>query len=262
MTLPTPVSDITDCFLEEVDARLPDRLTGLFLHGSICWGEFFPGSDIDFVGLWDRLPADDDLEVLRAAHESTRQRFPTPAFDGFHCTAADLSVSPSAIPHRPVFYREAFDPEGTVDINPVTWQELSERAVVIRGPLPSVRTDLDELVEFTRRNLDTYWRDLIKQIEDTGAEAVGGHDDVIAWVGLGAARLHHLLVTKELTSKSGAGRYVCESLDPRWDRIGREALRVREDPGSRTLYDDPAQRGRDLHDLLTWLVRDGTGRTD
>ena len=178
-----------------------------------------------------------------------------------HCTAADLTASPAQIPHRPVFYQDAFDPEGTIEINLVTWHELAERPVVIRGQVPPVYTNLNELIEFTRTNLDTFWRGSIKQIEDAGIEAVGEYDDPIAWVGLGPARLHHLVIERELTSKSGAGHYVCESLDPRWNKIGREALRIREDPGSPSLYDDLAQRGCDTYDLLTWLVQDGTGQS-
>jgi hypothetical protein len=261
MMLPPPIADVTNCFLEEVDSRLPDRLTGLFLHGSICWGEFFSGSDIDFVGLWDGLPTGSDLDLLQAAHESTKRRLDVPTFDGFHCTAADLAASPAQIPHRPVFYRDAFDPEGTIDINLVTWHELAERPVVIRGQVPPVYTNLDELIGFTRSNLDTYWRGVIKQVEEAGIKAFGEHDDSIAWVGLGPARLHHLIITRELTSKSGAGRYVGESPDLRWNKIGREALRLREDPGSPSLYDDLAQRGRDTYDLLMWLVQDGTGQS-
>ncbi|MDQ3094642.1 MAG: hypothetical protein M3Q82_01550 [Actinomycetota bacterium] len=84
------------------------------------------------------------------------------------------------------------------------------------------------------------------------------HDEPIAWVGLGPARLHHLLTKKTPTSKSGAGRYVVDELDPRWTKIGREALRIREHPESPGLYRDLAERGRDAHALLTWLVEDGT----
>ena len=86
MILPAAVSDLTTLFLREVDDRLPGRLVGLFLHGSLCWGEFFPGSDVDFIGLWDELPAGADLESLQAAHQATRDRLPERMFDGFHCT--------------------------------------------------------------------------------------------------------------------------------------------------------------------------------
>lgn len=261
MTLPPQISDVTDCFVEEVDSRLPGRLTGLFLHGSICWGEFFAGSDIDFVGLWEELPTSSDLELLQAAHESTKKRYPAPTFDGFHCTAADLAASPTQISHRPVFYQDAFNAEGTIDLNLVTWHELAERRVVVRGQIPPVYTNLDALVAFTRTNLDTYWRGLVPQIEEAGIAAVGEHDASVAWVGLGPARLHHLIVRRELTSKSGAGRYLCEFPDPRWRRIGREALRIREEPAGPSRYDDLTQRGRDTYDLLKWLIEDGTGRS-
>jgi hypothetical protein len=94
-------------------------------------------------------------------------------------------------------------------------------------------------------------------VADGNVAALGAHDDSVAYLGLGPARLHHLLVTKELTSKSGAGRYVRDSLDPRWNLIARESLRIRESPGTASLYDDSGQRGQDAQDLLTWLIADG-----
>lgn len=255
--MPPPVGDVTSHFLSEVDLRLPGRLTGLFLHGSICWGEFFPGSDIDFVALWDQPPTGADLDLLQAAHHSTKTQYPEPAFDGFHCTALDLAASPSHIGHRPAFYQGTFDIEGKIDLNLVTWHELAERAITVRGQLPPVHTDLSALLEFTRNNLDTFWRDAIEQIDNAGIEAVGRHDYSIAMVTLGPARLHHLLTRDTLTSKSGAGRYACD-LHPRWTKIGRAALRLRENPDSPSLYDDHMERGQDAYDLLTWIVQDGT----
>jgi hypothetical protein len=257
MTLPPPVSDLTTRFLKEVDQRLPGRLVGLFLHGSLCWGEFFPGSDVDFVGLWAELPSDGDLELLRAAHEATKDAVPSPTFDGFHCTPADLSASPATIAHRPVFYQGEFDATGTIDINLVTWHELAERGIAVRGDLPAVYTNLAELLDHTRNNLDTYWRGIAKQVEDGDVAELGRHDPAVAFLGLGPARLHHLLVTGKLTSKSGAGRYVRDSLDPRWNLIARESLRLRENPGTASLYDDTTRRGRDADGLLRWLITDG-----
>ena len=257
MTLPPPVSELTTRFLVEVDDRLPGRLTGLFLHGSLCWAEFFPSSDVDFVGLWDELPSSGDLDRLRDAHHATRSRFPALTFDGFHCTPADLAASPATIAHRPVFYQGEFDAAGTIDINLVTWHELAERGIAVRGDIPAVHTSRVELRDFTRNNLDTFWRGIAEQVEDGDMQALGRHDPSVAFLGLGPARLHHLLSTGELTSKSGAGRYIRDHLDPRWNLLAREALRLRENPGTAGLYEDDEQRGRDAAELLRWLIDDG-----
>ena len=238
--MPPPVADLTNCVLEEVDRRLPGGLTGLLLHGSLCWGEFFPGRYVDFVGLWERPPRGGEVHLLRAAHEATRCRIGALAFDGFHCTPADLAAPPTRITHRPAFFEGTFDSAGTVDVHLVTWHELAERGIAVRGAVPAVYTNLDELLDFTSANLDTYWRGFITTIEQAGIETAGEQDDTVTWIRLGSARLHHLLFTNELTSKSGAGRYVRDALDPRWSRIAREALRIREEPES----ERPVRRSR------------------
>ncbi|MGZ0150710.1 hypothetical protein ACXJJ3_26870 [Kribbella sp. WER1] len=254
MTLPAAVAELTDRFLAEVDGRLPGQLTGLFLHGSICWGEFFPGSDVDFVAMWKEIP---ENAVLQEIHEAAKAEL---TFDGFHCTAADLAADPSTLGTRPVFFQGVFDPAGSIDLNLVTWHELAERPVVVRGDVPPVFTNLDELISFTRTNLDTYWRRIGERIATADLATAGQNDAAVAWVALGAPRLHHLLTTRTLTSKSGAGRYMIDSLDPRWHQLAREALAIRETPGTPTTYDSPVARAEDVRSLLTWILEDGTGR--
>ena len=262
MPLPAEVASLTDRFLLHADRITPGLLTDLYLHGSLCWGEFFPDSDIDFVGVLARTPTADELDGLAQAHARVRDEFPARRFEGFHCRRTDLEAPSEAVSVLPVHHAGAFDAEGRLDVNPVTWHELAERGLVVRGRLPTIHTDLEDLVAFTRGNLATYWRSLLGQVEDAiaaegAAAAVGSHDATVTWVTLGVARLHHLLARRSLTSKSGAGRYILEALDPRWHRLAGDALVARERPGSASAYDDAGDRGRDVRDFLAWAVEDG-----
>lgn len=252
MRLPTTVTVVTDTLLSEVDRRVPG-LTALALHGSLCWGEFYPGSDLDFVGVWDEVPG--DLALLREAHEATLGTHPDVVLDGFHLPAGALAEPPR--PGWPVFFGGRFDPRGEIDQTWVTWHELAERAVVVRGELPPVLTDAAALRVFTAANLDTYWRGRLAAAVSAGPVEVGGDDDTVVWVTLGVARLHHLLATGRLTSKSGAGRYVLDACDERWHRLAADALRLRERAAGTSSYDDPEERGRDLIDFLAWAIADG-----
>lgn len=143
------------------------------------------------------------------------------------------------------------------------WDVLPTDADLARlREVPPVFTDQSALIDFTRHNLDSYWRGLLDQIDSMGLDQLGAEEKSAAWVALGAPRRHHVLRRGSLTSKSGAGRYVLEALDPRWHRIAREGLRIRERPDTPSLYDDPVDRGIDARDLLHWVVEDGRDTAD
>jgi hypothetical protein len=65
------------------------------------------------------------------------------------------------------------------------------------------------------------------------------------------------LTHADLTSKSGAGRYVHDRLDPRWNLFAREPLRLHEKTGSVKLCVEPVERGRDVQPLFNRLISDG-----
>jgi hypothetical protein len=74
---------------------------------------------------------------------------------------------------------------------------------------------------------------------------------------LGVARLHHLLATGEMTSKSAAGRWGLGFYDERWHPVLRESLRLRERTDGPSGYDDPAARGRDVAAFTAYVVEAG-----
>lgn len=259
MTRPPEVVAVTDEFLAHIEASRPGLIHGLYLRGSLCWGEFFHDSDIDFVAVLSRPPGAADLAALEATHAHLR-RFSPRRYEGFYCQPGDLAAPPTNLGSVPVHHNGSFEVAGRTDVNLVTWHELAERGAVVRGVRPTIHTDLDALLDLTRANLSSYWTPLLARIEAAGDRRAGADQAGVTWATLGVARLHHLLATGRLTSKSGAGRYILSALDPRWHALAREALAIRELPDAVTSYDDPSARGRDLREFVAWTIDDGLRR--
>lgn len=257
MSLPAPVGAVCATFLDVVP---PGLVTGLYLRGGIGFGEWIEGqSDVDFVATLAHRPTGDDLLGLSTAHEKVASGHPDLPFDGVHVLATDLSGDPEECPDVPCILHRHFEAEARYDISPVTWHELARHGVTVSGePHQSlgIWTDHDRLLDFTRDNLDTYWRGSAEALAARPEE--GAREDACCWCVLGVARLHHLLVTGEMTTKSGAGRWGLTHYPERLHRVLREALRIREGGGNEYPGDEAA-RGRDTAEFTAYVVHQAGG---
>lgn len=242
-------------WLDIVDRLAPGLVTGLHVRGGVGFGEFVPGaSDVDMIAVLAHRPTDADVDALEESHLLLAEHDLGTPLDGIHVTAADLAGDPEDSPDAPCVLHGWFEPCGRYDLSPVGWHELAHHSVPVRGELPEVWTDDARLVAFTRDALRTEWAGFAASLAKFPAEAA---TDAATWHVLGAARLHHLLVTEEMTSKSAAGRWGLGHYEERWHPVLREALRIRgaEDDGSLPpQYADPAARGADVAAFVAHVV--------
>ncbi len=248
MPLPTEVTEVTSQFLDLIDAGAPGLVQGLYLRGSLGFGEYFDGqSDVDFTAILACWPDARQLDAMAAAHAAVFQAHPHPHFDGFHLLPAQLAQPPDECPDLPCMFDGTFHSAGRFDVNPVSWHELARHGIAIRGPVLSgdgVWTDDAVLRAYSHANLTSYWSGVAEALAAHPYDA--GTPGAAAWCVLGVSRLHHLLSTGELTSKSGAGRHALTAFEERWHPVVYEALRAREQPTEPSRYDgDPATRARD-----------------
>lgn len=217
-----------------------------------------PGqSDVDFVATLARRPGRDDLDALAASHVDVHEEHPEVPFDGAHLLAADLAADPEQCPDVPCVLHGQFDERARNDINPVTWHELAYRGITVRGPAIGdldVWTSAERLTAFTRGNLDSYWRANAERLATLPPE--GETEWACCWCALGVARLHHLLITGEMTTKSGAGRWGLTFYPERFHRVLREAQRIRAG-GPEQYAGDARPRGRDTADFTAYVVAAG-----
>src|SRR5215475_7363831 len=153
MRIPQDVASVTDAFLCSADKKAPGLIDGLYLHGSLGFGEYFPGaSDVDFVAVLSERPDEAQLAGLAAAHRDVQAAFPRPLLEGVHVVAADLCKAPDICPDVPCVLDGSFQASGRISVNPVTWHELAWHGVTVHGPALAddrVWTDRAALRSFT-----------------------------------------------------------------------------------------------------------------
>jgi hypothetical protein len=250
--LPAEVVSVCGAWLELVDGLAPGLVTGLHVRGGLGFGEYVAGmSDVDIVAVLSRRPSDDDVAALEESHLQLAEGQHIAPLDGFHVFAGDLAGDPDDCPEVPCILHGWFDAAGRFDVTPVGWHELARHSVAVRGELPPVWTDDDRLAAFTRECLSGEWAAIAASLAKFPAESA---TDEATWHVLGAARMHHLLVTGEQTSKSAAGRWGLAHYDARWHPVLTDAVRIREGGAGPSAYDDPERRGRDVAAFVAHVI--------
>ena len=231
--VPAEVSELTRRHLAHVDRAKPGLLTGLYLTGSVALGDFRPKwSDIDFVGVLDREPTQDDLEALVGVHAGLTSRRP---YDGVYLSGP-TALHGLAVGRPPGTYARTHDGVFSVDqwgteLEPAPWLELGRYGIPVRGPLPTAlgRPDPDSLRSWLLGNLAGYWADLVDQVEGAVRDRppdAPTFGETVSWVVLGPPRLHFTLATGEVTTKSCAAAYIADRFTP-WADLAERCRRRR-----------------------------------
>jgi Nucleotidyltransferase domain len=206
--LPEQVAATTALHLESLDAVAPGLVTGLYLTGSVALGDFHPHtSDIDGVVVTSSRVH--GAELVRDVHA----RLPAkPAYDVCYVTAADLATPPRR--DRPVAFTRDGEfkqlPNGG-PVTPVLWAELARHAIPVREqPGLTVYDDDAALRDYTRDNLTSYWEPHLDTVAAYVKDRVAEEPIdawIVGWTVLGVPRLHALLTTGAIVSKTAAGRH-------------------------------------------------------
>jgi hypothetical protein len=222
-------------------------------------------SDVDFIATVVRRPEPAEVEVLRGVHAELAA-YSSVQFDGPYLLASDLACDPRTVPPVPEMMFTGVLEVLASSSRIVAWHELARAGITVAGPELStlaIWTDEKALHAYTVDNLDTYWRRNAEGLtRATPADLPADErerDYLLSHCIVGSVRLHHLLVTGEMTAKSRAARWALTYYDERWHRVLAEGLRLREGTGTST-YDDQVELLADIRDFLAHVVEVGTGR--
>jgi hypothetical protein len=256
MTIPPVVNDTVELYLSLIDAEMPDFIDGLYLEGSVAFGDFRENaSDIDFIAVTEEQPDAAATAALGKVHEKLRKHRRKPYFDGFYLTRKDLALGPERAEGGPVSH-EGVLRKGSYpnQYSPVLWHTLARHGIAFRGPQVSeleVWANGDSLTQWQNTNLDQYWSSGLNRasrlLSTQGILLLSDYGTV--WTVTGIARIHYTIATSDLTSKTGAGRHAREVFSDRWHPIIDEALRIRAGDTRRSQYRSRFAR---RHDIITF----------
>jgi hypothetical protein len=250
-------SAITSAYLHLADKRLPGRISGLYLVGSVALDDYRRGqSDVDFVAVSEAAFGPLELEQLGRLHREMRRMIPRPNLDGVYVTWDELQADPASL--SVPFYRDGrFASSGGFAANPVTWYILQRFGIAVRGPVkPVVRHDDALLRRWCRENLQSYWAGWVHRARTHPIRRLYSLTrQATVWGVLGVTRLHATLRTGKVFSKTAAGSYALRVFPPRWSVVIKEASGSRSGRAA-VSYRNIFERRREALAFMEYVIAD------
>ncbi|MGI0015368.1 MAG: nucleotidyltransferase domain-containing protein, partial [Nitrososphaera sp.] len=165
LTFHKDVNDILATLVDELLKILGSQLVGLYLTGSLTYGDFDPGSsDIDFLAILNRELSDGQRLRIQRMHSTIADQYPkwSKRIEGSYITRDMLSSTGPPRKPRPYINAGEFwhpDPrygnEWLVNLS-----ALRETGVALVGPDPKaiiLPVDIDAVREASKEDLHAEW---------------------------------------------------------------------------------------------------------
>jgi len=240
------INAVLSDWTEGVKRLLGKRIVGLYLSGSLAYGDFVPErSDIDLQAVVQSPLTEDELRSVEQLHRQIEGRCPQWA-NRIECSYVPLELvhelTPPATP-RPwwgfgTFYAEA--PAGNEWI--INHYLLSKHGIALEGPdfnelVPPI--DIDSVRRASARDLFQEW---VPKMND-GEWLSNSHYQ--SYLVLNLCRILHTVIHGQPGSKKVAGRWA-KATYPQWQSLIEEA--------ERWAYGDKMNRQADAVAFLRFAV--------
>lgn len=227
--VPELVRPIIENYILEVGNRLPNRLHGFYLVGSIAVGEFNEHfSDIDFIAILNQAASSEEIEKLCSIHQIVERRYPRWKMSGNYIQLHDLGKLEDEIEPHPHYHDGVLHPNVHSSLNSITWWELKNHGIPIVGNAPHdlpFTVDWDLLITKMRENMNSYWAGWTKRPDRI---LMMYSNWGVQWAILGVLRQFYSFNENSITTKVRAAQYALRHLPDRWHKLIREAIDIRE----------------------------------
>jgi len=245
----TPYSAINNMLTELVEGLnrlLGKKIVGLYLSGSLAYGDFLPDrSDVDLQAVVRSPVTQEELRSVEQLHRETERRYPQWA-DRIECSYVPLALmrelTPPVTP-RPwwgfgTLYAEAQAGNEWI----INHYLLSRHGIALQGPnfnelIPPI--DIQNVRQASARDLFQEW---VPKIDD-GAWLSNCHYQ--SYLVLNLCRILHTVIQGEPGSKKVAGQWA-KAAYPQWKNLIEEA--------ERWAYGDAMKRQADAVAFLQFAV--------
>lgn len=237
--IPVLVQNIINEYIALFHERIPNRLEGFYLHGSIAIDAFIEGtSDIDFIAIVNQQLTEKEVKLLTIIHQELKEKYRSTEMDGYFLLREDIGEKNDT--KKCLYINECKAAWVSHTSYPITWWILKNKGITVFGPdIDSFYFEIDEsmLAEYVLNNMNTYWKNRIITIERyiRIAKLIPSHfvDSEIEWSITGMLRQYYTLREHEITSKIGACKYALQYLPNELHNIVNEAIRIRESQTTR-----------------------------
>jgi hypothetical protein len=251
------IPDIIYPLLVEYEASIKrsfgTNIFGVYIYNSITLGAFDVNkSDIDFITILNENFTTEELIRLKAIHKELNNKFKyAKKMEGMYITKEKIGKTNGDISSYIYFADNKVHNYGYYDINYVTWWTLQNKGIPINSPditVLNIKVNWDDVIGTMNYNLNTYWKNKL-------ANKLGFFTaDSIEFSILTQCRILYSLEKKNITSKANSARYALNTLPDDFKLIVKEALRIRENVTSKSLYSSKIKRAQAVKDFINYTI--------
>ena len=257
--MPRYLDDLLTTYKTSIHELFSDELVGIYLTGSIAFGEYFEGkSDLDFTVVLKSQLGIDKLEKVTKIHQDISSRYKRTPLESQYIALDNIGKNEA---DTQSFYSCLHDNNislGKHNANEVTWFTLKNYGITVTG-IPAneldISTSVNDIKSFVKGNVNSYWKYWLnaarKPFSQKRLSALTNWG--VEWCVCGITRMYFTMVEGDITAKGKSVEYGLTCLPESTHRILKEALRIRTG-GKNRLYQSRFIRRKDMIEYMDYLI--------